>query len=609
MLHVYKFKELIMSNNNENDNIIKPIKSIFKINYNIPEYQRGYKWGKEQVLKLLEDIDSFDTDENNNEDKFYCLQNITIVKKNDYYDVIDGQQRLTTLFIVLSYLQKYYRYEEVQLKNRLKYSIRKYSEDFLYNYIFENNVNYIEEKDSKYFYNENFNSLKNFDSQDVFHFALAKYTIIEFFKDKTDEERTKFIKKLLENVILIVNEVKSGNEENIFRNLNSNKVLLAEQDFIRAIFITRCKEDNKTQKITEKRLRIGYDIDNMNIWWSKSSIYKYFKRFSKSYKGDNSISLLYNIFFQCFKSKFNKNNNKEYESLFDYLDNNNEKVNDTLKEVLRFHNTMVDWYKNYDIYHLIGFISATKQNNIANIWNKWEENISRDAFIKKLKNMVKLDLDIRNNLEKYTNIQTICYKNNEIPLIKLLVLIDIIKILKNNEKNFVRLPVEYFSGHNEDIEHIFSKTPNKETTIKEAKENIENIIKLIKDNKITNELNNFKNRITEYSDTDNLNEIGILEEYKQLISSIPIINSIGNLVLLNLNVNRGYGNSEYEIKRNTVVFLYEESNKYVRNHTWTIFTKSFYSNDKKDLNNWTIKDIEATAKYIRDSIENFFKEN
>ena len=41
MLHVYKFKELIMSNNNENDNIIKPIKSIFKINYNIPEYQRG----------------------------------------------------------------------------------------------------------------------------------------------------------------------------------------------------------------------------------------------------------------------------------------------------------------------------------------------------------------------------------------------------------------------------------------------------------------------------------------------------------------------------------------------------------------------------------------
>lgn len=348
----------------------------------------------------------------------------------------------------------------------------------------------------------------------------------------------------------------------------------------------------------------------MNIWWSKSSIYKYFNRFSKSYKGDNSILLLYNIFFQCFKSKFNKNNNKEYKSLFDYLDNNKEKVDDTLKDILRFHNTMVDWYKDYDIYHLLGFISITKQNNIENIWNKWEENISRGSFIKELKNMIKLDLDIGNNLEKYTNIQTICYKNNEVPLVKLLVLMDIIKILKNNEKNFVRLPVEYFSRYNEDIEHIFSKTPNKETTIiKEAKENIENIIKLIEDNKITDELNNFKNRIIEYSDTDNLNEIGIFEEYSQLISSIPIINSIGNLVLLNLSVNRSYGNSEYEIKRNNIVYLYESSNKYVRNHTWTIFTKSFYSNEKKDLNNWAINDIEATAKYIRDSIEKFFKDN
>lgn len=591
------------------EDIIKPIKSIFKINYNIPEYQRGYKWGIKQVLKLLEDIDGFNIDENNG-DKFYCLQNITIVKNNNYYDVIDGQQRLTTLFIILSYLKKYYKNEEIQLKNRLKYSIRENSAKFLYEYIFGNNINYIEEKDSKYFYNENFNSLKNFDSQDVFHFSLAKYTIIEFFKEKMDEEKIKFIKKLLENVILIVNEVKSGNEENIFRNLNSNKVPLTEQDFIRAIFITRCKQDNETEKISEKRLRIGYDIDNMNIWWSKSSIYKYFNRFSKSYKGDNSISLLYNIFFQCFKSKFNKNNNKEYKSLFDYLDNNKEKVDDTLKDILRFHNTMVDWYKDYDIYHLLGFISITKQNNIENIWNKWEENISRGSFIKELKNMIKLDLDIGNNLEKYTNIQTICYKNNEVPLVKLLVLMDIIKILKNNEKNFVRLPVEYFSRYNEDIEHIFSKTPNKETTIiKEAKENIENIIKLIEDNKITDELNNFKNRIIEYSDTDNLNEIGIFEEYSQLISSIPIINSIGNLVLLNLSVNRSYGNSEYEIKRNNIVSLYESSNKYVRNHTWTIFTKSFYSNEKKDLNNWAINDIEATAKYIRDSIEKFFKDN
>ena len=608
-----------MPNSDSNEDIIKSVKSIFKMNYNIPEYQRGYKWGIEQVLKLLEDIDGFNIDENN-KDKFYCLQNITIVKKNDYYDVIDGQQRLTTLFIILSYLQKYDKGEEIQLKNRLKYSIRKESEDFLYKYIFESDENYIEEKNAKYFYNENFKPLEKFDSQDVFHFALAKYTIIEFLKGKTDEEKIKFYEKLLENVIIIVNEVKSGKEENIFRNLNSNKVPLAEQDFIRAIFITRCKEDNKTEKISEKRLRIGYDIDNMNIWWSKSSVYNYFNRFGKNYKGDNSISLLYNLFFQCFEFK---KDNKEYKSLFDYLDNNNEKVNDTLKDILRFHNTMVDWYKDYEIYHLLGFIS-TKQNNIVNIWNKLEENISRDAsrdaFIKELKNLIEKELvnnsndNDKNTLESYlssiTNINFNWYNRGK-ETIKLLVLMDIIKILKNKEKNFVRLPSEYFSRYSEDIEHIFSKTPNNETTIKEAKENIDNIIKLFEENKYTDntdKLNKFKNKIIEKEDTEKLNDIGFIEEYKQLISSIPVINSIGNLVLLDLSINRSYKNSEYEIKRNQIVSLYESSNKYIRNHTWTIFTKSFYSNESKNLNNWTIEDIKTTAKYIRDSIEHFFKD-
>ena len=74
------------------EDIIKPIKDIFKINYNIPEYQRGYKQGKEQVLELLEDIYEFNTNKNNedNKDKFYCLQNITItIKENNIFEEVE----------------------------------------------------------------------------------------------------------------------------------------------------------------------------------------------------------------------------------------------------------------------------------------------------------------------------------------------------------------------------------------------------------------------------------------------------------------------------------------------------------------------------------------
>src|SRR5574344_924777 len=76
--------------------------------YNIPEYQRGYKWNGRNVTTLLNDLKNYEKS-NPSEESFYCLQNITIVpfetqKGNHYYNVVDGQQRLTTLYIILSYL-------------------------------------------------------------------------------------------------------------------------------------------------------------------------------------------------------------------------------------------------------------------------------------------------------------------------------------------------------------------------------------------------------------------------------------------------------------------------------------------------------------------------
>lgn len=72
--------------------------------YNIPVYQRGFKWKPSTVTKLLDDINNFKPDG----DKFYCLQNITLVphKEANVFNVVDGQQRLTTLVVVLSYLEQ-----------------------------------------------------------------------------------------------------------------------------------------------------------------------------------------------------------------------------------------------------------------------------------------------------------------------------------------------------------------------------------------------------------------------------------------------------------------------------------------------------------------------
>lgn len=71
--------------------------------FRVPAYQRGYRWTKKEVTDLLEDLWEFHQSEPKKQ-QFYCLQPIVIQKNGEFYDVLDGQQRLTTLYLLLSYL-------------------------------------------------------------------------------------------------------------------------------------------------------------------------------------------------------------------------------------------------------------------------------------------------------------------------------------------------------------------------------------------------------------------------------------------------------------------------------------------------------------------------
>lgn len=94
-------------------------------NFFVPSYQRGYRWGKEEVTRLLEDIYS-------NGSKTYCLQPVVVRKDSDRFELIDGQQRLTTLFILLQYIKREYK-PRISLKYELSYETRSNSADYLNN--------------------------------------------------------------------------------------------------------------------------------------------------------------------------------------------------------------------------------------------------------------------------------------------------------------------------------------------------------------------------------------------------------------------------------------------------------------------------------------------
>src|SRR5690554_4722763 len=94
-----------------NKNIsIKTISELLKFNLYIPSYQRGYRWTEQQVTDLLNDVWEFINKPNKQVDEWYCLQPIVVTKRNDdakWYDIIDGQQRLTTTFLLLKHLERF----------------------------------------------------------------------------------------------------------------------------------------------------------------------------------------------------------------------------------------------------------------------------------------------------------------------------------------------------------------------------------------------------------------------------------------------------------------------------------------------------------------------
>ena len=133
-----------------NDITLKSVRNLLGMNFFIPSYQRGYRWTEQQVKDLLNDIKEFIDNGTNN---IYCIQPLVVkereqdilskIKKANSIDevkqfllgsweVIDGQQRLTTIKIILTVLQ--------EKSYELEYETRTESKDFLNDISRKNNA-------------------------------------------------------------------------------------------------------------------------------------------------------------------------------------------------------------------------------------------------------------------------------------------------------------------------------------------------------------------------------------------------------------------------------------------------------------------------------------
>ena len=113
---------------------LKALNELSQYSFYIPAYQRGYRWTEQEVKDLLNDIYEFNPREiNDTEEKtWYCLQPIVVkCRDENAYEVIDGQQRLTTIYLILYYLNQDFVEKRRDKLFSIDYQTRKDSRDFL----------------------------------------------------------------------------------------------------------------------------------------------------------------------------------------------------------------------------------------------------------------------------------------------------------------------------------------------------------------------------------------------------------------------------------------------------------------------------------------------
>lgn len=196
-------------------------KTIFEDdNYIIPLYQRAFAWSDKEITQLIDDIYDFEAE------KYYIGSLIINVNSNGLYEVIDGQQRLTALYLLLNYLG--YRWKE----DRLRYECREKS-----NYT----LNFL----NRLLPNED-NRNKSGDEDQIEQNLLKGLDIIEQ-KFRADKINTQKFKEKLKNVKLLRIEVPPHTDLNrYFEIMNVRGEQLEQHDILKAKLMEPLGPDEQT---------------------------------------------------------------------------------------------------------------------------------------------------------------------------------------------------------------------------------------------------------------------------------------------------------------------------------------------------------------------------
>ena len=581
---------------------LKKINDILELNFFIPSYQRGYRWTEQQVKDLLNDIWEFTNKPNKQQGEFYCLQPIVVkpcteeivtanqlksdFDNNRWYEVIDGQQRLTTIFIILSYLEKFLGEDESlsssygKSKYVLEYETRGETRNFLSN---------ITDKD---------------DCID-FYFIYKAYNTIEAWFKKMNQP--KIVRDSILSALLIDDDNKcpveiiwyelSPNDNPIesFIRLNVGKIPLTNAELIKALFL---QERNFGDEVELRQIEIAKEWDSIEYALQNNNFWAFLNETDSNIPA--RIEFLFDVMYKVAKKDDSEADDKYgtdqyatfrfFNKKFDPSGNISKAVENSWNEIKDYFSAFEDWYNDNEWYHYIGYL-IWAGTSIVDIYSLYKKS-SKTEFKEKLVELVRKQIgyiEYHDDNNGNYNV-SVSYETDKKTLRSLLLLYNIEFILQKKEYDYYRFPFDLFKSEKWDIEHISSQTTNElkdknaqEEWLKVALDALEDNIKEEYKNDPISSAEDFEAKRKWI--TNKVGEEDIAEGLK---------NCIGNLTLLNAKINRSYGNAIFPAKRKEII-AHDKNGSFIPLCTKNVFLK--YLTGGNNLR-WGENDIQISMNHF-----------
>lgn len=510
----------------------------------VPDYQRGYRWTSLEVRRLMDDISQ------STQPRYY-LQPIVVRPMGDgQYELVDGQQRLTSLALVYHYLR------EAGYDDRDRFSL-----------------DYQTRPDMK-LYLQNPDAIEDSKNIDEGRVQSAYQTIKDWFARSADATPAKIKEALDTRVAVIWYELPEGEDSiDIFTRLNVGQIPLTDAELVKAQLLTAFGDERRQYQVAAEWDAIEVDIWDPEKWAFVTG----------GHRADAThISLLFDSLANLIADP-QKGPRPTYHTFETLRTRISENPDDFWFDVRALHAQLTGWFEDRDLYHWIGFLLVSGysldkliESSKGNAKSKFRHDVRRT-----IKNRVNLT---RSEVEELT------YDRNRRELQNLLFLFNVESARRAHSARSRFSFAEYVRG-DWSLEHIHAQNL---TTVPTAASQSASVRVVY----------------TEPSGTQPSGTQGSSSQIFEDAAGTPTLDDpelhwIGNLALLSSADNLELSNYSFSQKQQMVI-EWDKRAGYIPTCTRNVFLK-YYSSPDSGRDSWTVDDQKAYAHEIIETLKPFLR--